>query len=123
MKTILCVDDSMTIRFRVTKALGPGYNTHRVADGYEALNLIIEGLSGIDLFLIDVNMPNMDGIELLRNIREKLHMDTPVVMLAGERCPDKIKEARLLRASAWLSKYAKPEALKHVVDMVLNTSK
>ena len=83
-KCILIVDDSETVRQVLQLALGnAGYQVVEAEDGFDAL----AKLSGvqIDMLITDLNMPNMDGLELIKKVREEgKHRFTPIVMLTTE---------------------------------------
>jgi two-component system chemotaxis response regulator CheY len=79
-------------------------------------------LSGdqIDMLITDLNMPNMDGLELIKKVREEgKQRFTPIVMLTAESSEEKKKAGREARASDWIVKPFKPEQLLKVVKMVL----
>ena len=88
-KCILIVDDSETVRQVLQLALGnAGYQVVEAEDGFDAL----AKLSGaqIDMLITDLNMPNMDGLELIEKVREEgNHRFTPIVMLTTESSEEK----------------------------------
>ena len=118
-KSILIVDDSETVRQVLQLALGnAGYRVIEAEDGYDALGK----LSGarVDMLITDLNMPNMDGLELIKKVREGgQHRFTPIVMLTTESSGEKKKAGREAGASGWIVKPFKPEQLLKVVKMVL----
>ncbi|MDG5469906.1 response regulator [Deltaproteobacteria bacterium IMCC39524] len=118
-KCILIVDDSETVRQVLKLALGnAGYQVVEAEDGFDALTK----LSGaqIDMLITDLNMPNMDGLELIKKVREEgKHRFTPIVMLTTESSEEKKKAGREAGASGWIVKPFKPEQLLKVVKMVL----
>jgi two-component system chemotaxis response regulator CheY len=118
-KCILIVDDSVTVRQVLQRALGnAGYQVVEAEDGFDAL----AKLSGaqIDMLITDLNMPNMDGLELIKKVREEgKHRFTPIVMLTTESSEEKKKAGREAGASGWIVKPFKPEQLLKVVKMVL----
>lgn len=78
MKEILVVDDEEDIRLLYQEELQEaGYRVRVAADGVEALQMVKQ--SRPDLMTIDIKMPGMDGIELLRRVRE-IHRDLPIIM-------------------------------------------
>lgn len=113
-KRIMVIDDGAAIRQVVIQVLGSdGFETIEAVDGQDALNK----LSGekIDMFICDVNMPNMNGIQFLEAIRtEEKYRDyrfTPIIMLtteAGEAMKEKGKQ---LGAKAWIVKPFQPDQL------------
>jgi two-component system chemotaxis response regulator CheY len=72
------------------------------------------------MLITDLNMPNMDGLELIKKIHEdKKHRFTPIVMLTTESSEEKKRAGREAGASGWIVKPFKPEQLLKVVKMVL----
>lgn len=118
-KCILIVDDSQTVRQVLQLALADaGYEVIEAEDGFDALRKI----SGarVDMLITDLNMPNMDGLELIKKVREdSQHRFTPIVMLTTESSEEKKKAGREAGASGWIVKPFKPEQLLKVVKMVL----
>jgi two-component system chemotaxis response regulator CheY len=91
-----------------------GYNVIAAIDGKDALGKI-EGKK-IDMVVTDLNMPNMDGIELIKQLRiSPANKFTPVVMLTTESQDSKKQEGRAAGASAWIVKPFKPEQLLTVL--------
>ncbi len=113
-KKVLCVDDSATIRKLVAKALEPvGVDVVPAENGRDALEKEIESC---DMFLVDVNMPVMDGFAFVETIRtQPQHAETPVVFLTTESSESKKERAKTLRASGWILKPFKPQDLRQVV--------
>jgi len=118
-RCILIVDDSETVRQVLKLALGnAGYQVVEAEDGFDAL----AKLSGaqIDMLITDLNMPNMDGLELIKKVREEgKHRFKPIVLLTTESSEEKKKAGREAGASGWIVKPFKPEQLLKVVKMVL----
>lgn len=105
-KTVLVVDDSAMMRKIVIKNLKDcGYDVTIVeaSDGKEGLDRFAAG--GVDLVLTDWNMPNMDGLGMVREIR-KLDPEKkiPIIMVTTEGSADKVKEAVLAGANNYLAK-------------------
>ncbi|MBM4059498.1 MAG: response regulator [Planctomycetes bacterium] len=104
-KRILVVDDSASVRQQVAQALAPeGFEVVEAGDGVAALELLA-GAPDIALVLCDVNMPRMNGLDLL----EKLHQAgrtaaMPVVMLTTEGQPALLQRARSAGAKGWIVK-------------------
>lgn len=117
MKTIFAVDDSPTARasieYTLTKA---GFQVVLAEDGVKALEKI-PSTSQIDLFLFDVNMPNMDGITLIKEVR-KLgeHKFTPILFLTTESQESKKMEGKAAGASGWIVKPFEPDQLVAVIS-------
>ena len=119
-KRILAVDDSKTMRDMVSFTLkGAGYDVLLADDGVNALSTI----SGetVDLIITDVNMPNMNGIELVAKSREDPRFRaTPILILTTESDDDLKKQGRAAGATGWIVKPFVPEKLLKVVDKVCN---
>ena len=107
---ILVVDDSLMVRRQVGTALKAlGYAVSEAVDGVDALQKL-EAQPDTRLIVCDVNMPNMNGLEFLEQLRSR-GMLVPVVMLTTEGQPDIIQRAKSLGAKGWLVKPFKPEFL------------
>lgn len=120
-KTILIVDDAPTIRQMVGFALkGNGsFNVVEAGDGKEALDKLNGGLKP-NLVITDLNMPNMDGITMIKNIRlMPAHKFTPILMLTTESLGSKKKEGQEAGATGWIVKPFKPDELAAVVGKVI----
>ena len=117
-KCVLIVDDSETVRQVLKLALGnAGYQVVEAEDGFDAL----AKLSGvqIDMLITDLNMPNMDGITLIKEVRQNpSNRFMPIIMLTTESQPAKKQEGKSAGASGWIVKPFKPEQLLAVVRMV-----
>ncbi len=118
-KSILVVDDSETVRQVLQMTLSnAGFGVVEAEDGVDALQKLSAGQ--IDMLITDLNMPNMDGLELIKKVREKgTHRFTPIVMLTTESSEEKKLAGREAGASGWIVKPFKPEQLLKVVKMVL----
>jgi len=102
---ILYVDDSSTIREMVESALIEiGYmNIQGAEDGVEALALARE--EDYDFIITDINMPNMDGIELICNLRDTLdYMSTPIMVLSTEWSAKMKAKGKQVGATSWIVK-------------------
>ena len=119
MRKILAVDDSASMRQMVSFTLErAGYDVMQACDGVEALELAKKG--AVDLVLTDVNMPNMDGIDLikeLRNLPDYTH--TPILTLTTEGGPDKKQLGREAGATGWILKPFNPEVLIDTIAKVI----
>ena len=108
--SVLIVDDSLLVRRQVSAALKAlGYSMLEAADGIEALAQL-EANPATRLIVCDVNMPRMNGLELLERLLS-LGNAIPVVMLTTEGQPELIQRAKSLGAKGWLVKPFKPEFL------------
>ncbi len=114
-RTILIVDDSASMRQLVSFALkDAGYDVIAADDGKDALSKV--NGTKVDMVVTDLNMPNMDGIELIKQLRSSTtHKFTPVVMLTTESQDSKKKEGRAAGASGWIVKPFQPEQLINVI--------
>jgi len=104
---ILAVDDSIVIRDQVSETLyNAGYNDFDTAvDGVDALEQINEAEDPYDFFIVDINMPRMDGFTLISNIRNKFdYMDTPIMVLSTERSADMKQKGKSVGATSWIVK-------------------
>ena len=119
MKTIMTVDDSASLRQMVTLVLrGAGHQVIEAADGLDALSKL-KGRE-VHLFLTDINMPNMDGLELTRRLRAVPQFKfVPIILLTTESHPEKKQEGKAAGATAWIVKPFTPDQLLAVVKKVL----
>ena len=118
-KTILMVDDSSSMRQVVGMALkGGGYEVIEASDGKDAL----AKLSGqkIHLVISDVNMPNMDGITFVQELKKTAaYKFTPVIMLTTEAGETKKKEGQAAGVKAWVVKPFQPAQLLLAVSKLV----
>ncbi len=118
-KTILVVDDSSSMRQVVGMALkGGGYEVIEACDGKDAL----AKLSGqkIHLVISDVNMPNMDGLTFVQELKKiAAYKFMPVIMLTTEGSDEKKKAGQAAGAKAWVVKPFQPQQLLAVVSKLL----
>lgn len=117
MKKILIVDDELAIRESLRMILQQDYEVLAVSSGAEALEKMREG--GIDLVLLDVIMPGLDGIQLLE--RMKSEYDIPVIMITAANTIKTAVQAMKLGAYDYLSKPFDVDEIKIVVQKVLST--
>jgi len=110
-KKIMVVDDSTAIRTSLAFTLkSAGYEVVEAANGVDALNLMKQ--HAIGLFISDINMPEMDGITLLKKIKEdKDYSHTPVIMLTTESSGEMIDQGKSAGAKAWIIKPFGPDQL------------
>jgi two-component system chemotaxis response regulator CheY len=118
-KTIMVVDDSSSVRQVVSITLkGAGYDVIEAGDGKDALNK----LNGqkIHLIISDVNMPNMDGITLVKEVKKlPSYKFTPIIMLTTESQETKKREGQLAGAKAWVVKPFQPALLLAAVSKLV----
>ncbi len=118
-KTILTIDDSPSIRQMVSFTLREaGYDVIEASNGKDALAKI-EGRD-INMIFTDLNMPFMDGIELIKNVRLcAKYKFIPIIMLTTESQQEKKIEGKKAGATGWIVKPFKPEQLIGVTKKVL----
>jgi two-component system chemotaxis response regulator CheY len=119
MTRILAVDDSPCMREMVRIALdSAGFEVAQAVDGQQALELARQ--SCFDLVLSDVNMPEMNGIELIRALRaEAAYRHTPILMLTTEASPERKREGKEAGATGWIVKPFDPAQLVATMQRVL----
>ena len=118
-KKILIVDDSATVRLILSTTLrGTGYEVIEASDGREALHYL-EG-EKINMLITDLNMPHLDGIDLIRQVRQTSGFRfMPIIMLTTEADEAKKQEGKSAGVSGWVAKPFKPEQLMAVVNLVM----
>ncbi len=119
MASILTADDSTSMRQMVSFTLkGAGYEVVEAVDGVEALE--IAKTRAFDLVVTDVNMPNMDGITLITELRKLPDFKfTPILMLTTESASEKKQEGKAAGATGWIVKPFDPEQLLGTIKKVL----
>jgi two-component system chemotaxis response regulator CheY len=119
MATIMAVDDSTSMRQMVSFTLqSVGYEVLEAANGEEALKLA--KTKKFDLVIADLNMPNMDGVSLIKSLRSlKDYKFTPILILTTESQDLKRQEGKAAGATGWIVKPFNPEQLLSVVKKVL----
>ena len=118
-KTILIVDDSASIRQVVGMTLkNAGYDIIEGVDGKDALTKL-DGRK-VHLIISDVNMPNMDGITFVKNVKQlPAYKFTPVIMLTTEAGEAKKEEGRAAGAKAWVVKPFQPAQMLTAVSKLI----
>lgn len=119
MAVILAVDDSRSMRRMVNFTLeSAGHEVILAEDGLDALEKARDRT--VQLVLTDVNMPRMDGLSLIRELRKlPNYRFTPILTLTTEAGPEKKKEGRAAGATGWIVKPFDPEKLLAVINRVL----
>lgn len=114
-KTFLIVDDSASMRQLISFTVNDaGYEAVTAENGKDALAKLAGGK--IDLVITDLNMPEMDGISLIRELRSMTaYKFVPVIMLTTEAQEARRQEGRAAGASGWIVKPFSPEKLLEVV--------
>ncbi len=118
-KTILIVDDSASVRTVVSTALkGAGYDVIQGCDGKDALSKMTG--DKIHMIISDVNMPNMDGIEFVKEVKKMpAYKFTPICMLTTESEASKMQEGKAAGAKAWIVKPFQPPKLLAAVEKLV----
>ena len=118
VKKVLAVDDSKTMREMVSFTLkGAGYDVIEAEDGKVALSVL--GGAKVDAVITDLNMPNMNGFELIRALRgNPTYKFTPILMLTTEGDSGKKEEGKAAGATGWIVKPFNPQKLVDVVKKV-----
>ncbi len=118
-KTVLIVDDSISMRQVVRMALGSaGYDVIEAEDGKAALRKL-DGKK-IHLIISDVNMPNMDGIAFVKEVKASPNYRfTPIIMLTTESQDEKKQQGKSAGAKAWVVKPFRPEQLLSAVGKLI----
>jgi len=117
-KKVLTVDDSKTMREMVSFTLrGAGYEVMEAEDGVDALKVL--GNGSVDLVITDINMPNMDGVTLTRQLRAKPNFkSTPILILTTEGGEEKKAAGRAAGATGWIVKPFDPVKLIDAIRRV-----
>jgi two-component system chemotaxis response regulator CheY len=118
MKRILIIDDAATVRMYHRNILqGAGYQTEEAINGIEALEKALE--NPFDLYLVDVNMPKLDGYGFLRELRNQDVPQAPAIMISTESGAGDKTRAYAAGANLYLVKPMKPEELLEPVALLL----
>lgn len=119
-KTALIVDDSRTMRQMVAFTLtNAGFTVIEAEDGKDAVNKVSAGTK-LDIIVTDLNMPEMDGITLIKELRRlTAYKFTPILMLTTESAMDKKKEGKEAGATGWIVKPFNPDTLLKTIAKVL----
>ena len=118
-KTIMVVDDAKSMRGLISMTLqSAGYDVIEACDGQDALEKI-DGQK-VNMVISDLNMPNMNGIELIKNLKQNpKYKFLPIVMLTTESEDSKKKEGQAAGAKAWMVKPFKPDTVLKVVGKII----
>jgi len=117
-KRILTIDDSKTIRDMLMLTLADaGFDVLQAVDGLDGLDVLDK--EQVDLVITDINMPRMDGYEVIRQMRSNAaHKTTPILVLTTESEADKKNLARVAGATGWMVKPFDPERLIATINKV-----
>jgi len=119
-QTVFCVDDSATIRMLVKKTLEvKGYEIREAENGLDALSKL-DSDGSADMFIVDVNMPQMDGFTFVKELKGRsAFAKTPVVFLTTEAGADKKNLGKDLGVSGWIVKPFEEPSLLKIVEMLI----
>lgn len=118
-KVVLSVDDSPSIRDAIAFALEPkGYKVLKAEDGLKGISTL--KANKIDMIITDLNMPNMNGIEMIKAIRGDKQFDgIPVVLLTTESQKEKMIEGKQAGAAGWIVKPFDEAKIRDVVGKMI----
>lgn len=123
MKNILVVDDAATVRMYHRKMLGDaGWHVEEAVNGLEALERVMNQPPDrpFDLYVVDINMPKMDGYTFVRELRRLPHAaQAPVLMVSTEAQPQDTLAAEEAGANGYLVKPARPQGLVLTAALML----
>ena len=119
---VLIVDDSSSMRAIIRKIMKvSGFNIGELleaADGKEAIKVLTD--EWVDLVLADINMPNMNGLELISEMKkDEMLKSIPVVMITAEGSEKRIQESMKLGASGYIKKPFPPEEIKRTLSAIM----
>ena len=119
-KTILLTDDSKSIRAVIATVLKvAGYNVIEAGDGQEGLDILNSGKT-VDMVITDLNMPNLNGIEFIWEIRKLPdHVFTPICMLTTESEQERLEQGESMSTDAWINKPIQPVKVLSIVQDIL----
>lgn len=118
MKRILIVDDAATVRMYHRNILeSAGYAVDEAVNGIEALEKSLQ--AAFDLYVVDINMPKLDGYGFLRELRAQDIVQTPAIMVSTEAETQDHTQAYVAGANAYLVKPVRPEQLLIHVKLLL----
>ena len=120
MARIMVIDDSNSMRALVKEVLvGAGHEVIEAVDGEDALRRV--KAATVELFLCDVNMPKIDGLSLVKQLRGMPQFKfSPILMLTTEIDPEKKRIAKVAGATGWLVKPFQPDQLLATIRKVLS---
>jgi two-component system chemotaxis response regulator CheY len=119
-KRILTIDDSKTIRDMLMLTLvEAGFDVIQAVDGQDGLDVLAKEETEVDVIITDINMPRMDGYEVIRNLRrDPAYKSKPILVLTTESDGDKKNLARDAGATGWMVKPFDPDRLVATVRKV-----
>lgn len=121
MKHILIVDDAATVRMYHRNILETaGYKVDEAVNGIEALEKALQ--EPFDLYVVDINMPKLDGYGFLRELRGQEIIQAPAVMVSTEAQSNDIARAYAVGANHYLVKPVKPDQLLILVKLLIGSA-
>jgi two-component system, OmpR family, response regulator VicR len=122
MKILVCEDDVMTLKAIEHRLRKDNYEVVTAIDGLQASE-ILQTDKGIDLLLTDLHMPNVNGLELITLLRDKLKMSIPIIMLTRVGIEDTVLQAFELGADDYITKPFNPDELSLRIKRILLKNK
>ena len=122
MKTILIVEDSSTTRALIRAVIDElgDFETVEAATGFEALKILPQ--QQYDLIITDINMPDINGLELINFLRSNVrYSHVPIIIVSTERSEEDKKRGMALGASAYVTKPFKSVELQETIKKILGT--
>ncbi len=119
---ILIVDDSITVRAIISKAIRLAEvdlgELYEAGNGQEALDLLSR--EWIDLVFADINMPVMDGIEMVERMRtDNLHVKTPIIIVSTEGSAERVRQLKEKGVKADIRNPFTPESIRNAIEEVI----
>ena len=119
--TILVIDDEPSIRLLLNEVLKKDYNIITANDGLDSISWLSAG-NKVDLIITDISMPNIDGIELIKNLRYSTKMrDIPIIVLSANVDDDSQNRAYQNGVYEFFPKPFDPKKLKNAVKDALES--
>ncbi len=117
---VLTVDDSRTMLAMLQHTLSKaGFEVLQAEDGQQGLDVLAE--EDVDVVITDINMPVMDGIEFIKNVRSSgVNQSLPILILTTETSQEKRSEGRAAGGTGWIVKPFDPEKLISVINRVMH---
>lgn len=121
---VLVVDDTATVRISVKAFLeAEGCEVFEAVDGQDAINRLRK-TPDIKIVFTDINMPNMDGFEMIRSMRlSSQWADIPVVIMTAENSEEAVATGRKLQVSGWILKPARPQLIRRHLNKLMDQTK
>jgi DNA-binding response OmpR family regulator len=118
-KILLADDSSITRKFVKASLQQKGYDVDVAENGLEAYEMLLRG--EYDLIVSDINMPRLDGFELVVKLRaDDVYKNTPIILLSSMYGPDDVKRGIKLGANIYLTKPTEPDKLIYCVEQLLS---